>query len=126
MKYALALRSTEDGMMYTRSAASRIARISTGLLLQCEQEGLLQTRVMTGGGRGYSEADIRQMAVIRRLLYDLELDLSTVDVVIHMRQQVIDLLDQIEEVEYNFGRREQQLLGEIIELRRQLSVEVEY
>ena len=112
--------------MYTRSAAARIARVSSELLLQCEQEGLLQTRVMTGGGRGYSEADIRQMAVIRRLLDDLELDLSTVDVVIHMRQQIIDLLSQIEEVEYNFGRREQQLLGEIIELRRQLSVEVKY
>ena len=126
MKYILALRSTDDGMMYTRSAAARIARVSTELLLQCEQEGLLQTRVMTGGGRGYSEADIRQMVVIRRLLNDLELDLSTVDVVIHMRQQVIDLLSQIEEIEYNFGRREQQLLGEIIELRLQLSKEVEY
>jgi hypothetical protein len=43
-----------------------------------------------------------------------------------MRQQVIDLLGQIDEMEYNFDRREQQLLGEIIELRRQLSVEVEY
>jgi DNA-binding transcriptional MerR regulator len=104
MKYFLALRSTDDGMMYTRSAAARIARIPTGLLIQCEQEGLLQTRVMTGGGRGYSEADIRQMVVIRRLLDDLELDLSTVDVVIHMRQQVIDLLGRRNGVQFRAAR----------------------
>ena len=103
-----------------------MARISLELLRECEQEGLLQTRLMKGGSRGYSTTDIHHMVVIRNLHHDLELDLSTVDVILHMRQQVIDLLVEMDKIELRMAQREQELVNEINALRSRLAEEVEW
>lgn len=126
MRYDLTIRSTTNDKIYTRTVAAQMARISLELLRECEQEGLLQTRLMTGGNRGYSTTDIHHMVVIRNLHHDLELDLSTVDVILHMRQQVIDLLTEMDEIELRMAQREQELVNEINALRRRLAEEVEW
>ncbi|MFC2025928.1 MerR family transcriptional regulator [Chloroflexota bacterium] len=126
MRYDLTIRSTADDIIYTRAAAAQMAQISLELLRACEQEGILQMRQVSGGTRGYSTKDVRHMVVIRRLHEDLELDISSVDVVLHMRQRVIDLLSEMDEMEARMNQREQELINEIGALRRRLAEDAEW
>lgn len=122
----LIIRSRRDEPIYTRSVAAELARISEEFLRACEQERLIRTRVMTGGGQGYSAADVRRLARIRRLREDLELDLPAVEVVLHMRRRVLDLLQEMDEMERYMRQREQELLAEIQQLRRHLAEEADW
>ena len=126
MPFNLTVRIRDDEPFYTRSVAAQVARISLEFLRLCEQENLLQAKIMAGGGQGYTPADIRQMARIRRLREDLELDLPAVEVALHLRRQVVDLLAQIDEMERQMSKREQTLLNEIQQLRRRLATEAEW
>lgn len=126
MPFNLTVRIRDDEPFYTRSVAAQVARISLDFLRLCEQENLLQAKIMAGGGHGYTPADIRQMARIRRLREDLELDLPAVEVALHLRRQVVDLLAQIDEMERQMSKREQVLLDEIQQLRRRLATEAEW
>ena len=49
--------------------------------------------------------------------------MAAVEVVLHLRRQVIDLQMQMDELEQRSRRREQELLNEIQWLRRQLAAE---
>ena len=126
MPFNLTVRIRDDEPFYTRSVAAQVARISLDFLRLCEEENLLQAKIMAGGGQGYTPADIRQMARIRRLREDLELDLPAVEVALHLRRQVVDLLSQIEQMERHMSKREQELLNEIQQLRRRLASEGEW
>jgi len=54
------------------------------------------------------------------------LDLPAVEVALHLRRQVVDLLSQIEQMERHMSKREQELLNEIQQLRRRLASEGEW
>jgi DNA-binding transcriptional MerR regulator len=125
MPFNLTVRIRDDEPFYTRSVAAQVARISLDFLRLCEEENLLQAKIMAGG-QGYTPADIRQMARIRRLREDLELDLPAVEVALHLRRQVVELLAQIDEMERQMSKREQELLNEIQQLRRRLATEAEW
>lgn len=124
--FNLIIRAEEEEPLYPRDVAAELARISLEMLAACEQERLIRARAMTGGGRGYSPADVRQLARIRRLCEHLELDLDAVEVVLHMRQQIIRLLDQMERMELQQRERERKLILEIERLRRQLARESDW
>jgi DNA-binding transcriptional MerR regulator len=99
--------------------------MTLALLSLCEREGIIQTRTMIGGGKGYNVADIRRLVRIRRLRDDLGLDLPAVEIVLNLRQQVLDLTAQVDEMEVQMVRREQELLDEIRQLRNRLAGQVE-
>lgn len=123
----IVLRSQDDNqILFPRRTAARLARVSVSFWRTCEREGLVSASRMTGGGIGYRREDIERMAVIRRLHEHLELDLQTLEVVLHMRQQIIDLLDELEQVERQAQQRERVLLGQVQELRRQIAREVRW
>ena len=113
----------EEEPIYSRTVAARLARVSLDFLQRCEQERLIQTHVTRGGKRGYTAADVEQLARIRRLREGLELDLAAVEVILHLRQRVLELLKEIETMERRHARREQELLNEIHRLRRRLAEE---
>jgi len=81
---------------------------------------------MVGGGLGYSAADIRRLARIRRLREDLGLNFPAVEVVLHLRRRIIELLLELDELERQMIQREQVLLEEIQRLRRQLATEARW
>lgn len=112
-----------DEPRYTRVVAARLANISLEFLERCEVERIIQVRVMRGGGRGYSAHDVRQLARIGRLHYELELDFPALEVVLNMRRQLLELQEQLERMEEERIQREERLIRELVELRRRLSVE---
>ena len=123
MPYQLVIRSREDEPLYSRRVAAELARISLDFLRRCEREQLVQARSLPGGEAGFTAADIRRLARMRRLYYSLGLDLPAVEVILHLRRQVVELQMYLSELEAEMALREQEWLREIQELRRQLSQE---
>jgi DNA-binding transcriptional MerR regulator len=126
MAYQLIIRSGESEPLYTRRVAARLARVSLEFLVRCEREQFIEPRVMPGGGVGYTAGDIRLLARVRRLRNSLGLDMGAVEVVLHLRRQVIDLQANLAEMEFEMERREKQWLNELQELRRQLAREAKW
>lgn len=123
MPFNMVIRSqdNEEPMLYTRRTAARLARVSLSFWRMCEQEGLVRAHTMTGGGKGFHPEDIEIMAVIRRLHEDLGLDMPSLEVILHMRQRILKMLEEMEEMERLAQQREQELLTQVRELRRQLA-----
>ena len=110
---------------YTRIVAAQLAEISLEFLERCETERLVRVRVMRGGVPGYSAHEIRNLARIGRLHQQLELDFPALEVVLHMRRQVLGLREQMERVEQEMVRREERLLRELAALRRLVAEETD-
>jgi hypothetical protein len=110
---------------YTRIVAAQLAEISLEFLERCETERLVRVRVIRGGVPGYSARDIRDLARIGRLREQLELDFPALEVVLHMRRQVLDLREQMERVEKEMVQREERLLRELLALRRLVAEETD-
>lgn len=120
MPYQLMKHADDDRLIYVRSLAARIARVSEDFIILCEHEGLVTSKVMTGGGTGYSVQAIRQLTIIHRLYHDLDLDLGTIELVLHMRKQILDLQAKLVKEERRARLREKRLLEELRELRELL------
>jgi DNA-binding transcriptional MerR regulator len=115
-----------DEPRYTRVVAAQLAEISLEFLERCETERLVRVRVIRGGAPGYSARDIRELARLGRLHEDLELDFPALEVVQHMRRQLLDLHEQMERLEREMVRREERLVRELVDLRRRLAAETDW
>jgi DNA-binding transcriptional MerR regulator len=115
-----------DEPRYTRILAAQLASISLELLERCETERLIEVRIIQGGQPGYSARDIRQLALIRRLHEDLELDFPALEVVLNLRRQLLDLQVQVDEIERQMTEREERLTREVVKLRRHMADEAEW
>ena len=122
----LMLHSKDEARIFTRTVAAQLARITLDFLALCEREALIQPQPMTGGEEGYTQAEIEELARIRRLQRDLELDFGGIEVVLHMRRRMLEILEEIEALEETMWQREQRLQHEIQRLRRQLAREADY
>ena len=69
---------------------------------------------------------LEQIEVIRRLIEDLELDLPTIDIVLRMRERIINLLNELGTLEDEMYRRHSQLENEITILRRRIAEEAKW
>jgi len=115
-----------DEPRYTRILAAQLASISLELLERCETERLIEVRIIQGDQPGYSVHDIRQLALVRRLHQDLELDFPALEVVLNMRNQLLGLQEQLEELERQMTEREERHMREVVNLRRGLADEAEW
>lgn len=123
----LILRSEDESeRIYSPAVAAQLARITLDFLKECERADLIRAGRMPGGGRGYTTADVRNLARIRRLRQDLGLDLAAVEVVLHMRRRIVEMLRELEAIERDMLRRERELQQEIRQLRRRLAEDVEW
>lgn len=55
-----------------------------------ERRGLITPNRTRGNARRFTESDIEQIRFIKRLVDDLGVNLAGVEVIIHMRQQLLD------------------------------------
>lgn len=108
--------------LFTRTVAAQLARVSLEFLNRCEAQELLRPRELREGESGYTLADIDRLTLIRRFHESLGLDLEAVEVVLHLRDQILNLMSRMEEMERHFAQKEKELLEEIANLRRRLAV----
>jgi MerR family transcriptional regulator, heat shock protein HspR len=114
--------SSKAPLIFTRTVAAQLARVSLEFLERLEADELIQPRELEGEEKGYAPEDIGRVSRIRRLHETLGLDLASVEIVLRMREQVVQLLARMEEMEKHFARREQELLRELDDLRRRFLV----
>lgn len=112
---------SRNQIRYTRTMVIQLAEFSPEFLEKCEVEQLIETSTVGDDEPSYSAQDIRHLALIRRLHEVLGIDMQDLEVVLHLRSQLLDLQDQIQEMERQWVAREEQLLNEMLELRRRLS-----
>lgn len=121
MAFQIVIRSRDNQPQFSVGMAAALARVDTAFLIGCEHFGLLAPHVVADGTRRYTLADVRKAALIYRLHQQLELDLDSLGVVLHLRRQVVDLQQQIEQKERQWARKEQAMQAEIHRLRRLLA-----
>jgi MerR family transcriptional regulator/heat shock protein HspR len=63
-----------------------------------ERRGLIRPQRTPGNIRRYSESDIEQIRFIKRLIDDLGVNLAGVEVILHLRQQLIEVQRELEEL----------------------------
>jgi MerR family transcriptional regulator/heat shock protein HspR len=114
--------SAKTPILFTRTVAAQLARVSLDFLERLEQGDLIRPRELEGGEKGYAPEDIGRLSRIRRLHETLGLDLASVEIVLRMREQMVLLMSQMEDMETRFARREQELLQELNDLRRRFLV----
>lgn len=126
MRYRLIRKAGAQDPLFGLPLAAKLAQISIDLLEQCVSEGLVQPKRMIGGGEGLTAEEVRRLARIRSLQEDLGLDIYAIAVVLRMRRQVVQLLEQMEEIEQRSAQREESLLNDIRTLHRRLAEEPEW
>jgi MerR family transcriptional regulator/heat shock protein HspR len=118
--------SSQDQLRYTRTIAVELAEISVEFLERCEAERLIKVRTVKVDEPSYSVQDVRQLTLIRRLHEDLGIDMQDLDVVLHLRSQLLDLQEQMQEMERQWVTRQEQLLNEMLDLRRRLAEDADW
>ena len=126
MPYNIIQRAYTDEMLFLESLVAEFTGVSAEFLRECEERGLIRGRKMTGGGWGYNFEDLFRVMRIRYLAIDLNLNLQAIEVIYHMRRQILNLQRQIQRLERNNRRRELELQAEIQMLRAALSRETEW
>jgi MerR family transcriptional regulator/heat shock protein HspR len=75
---------------YTIRVAAQMAGMHEQSLRTYERRGLIRPQRSRGNYRLYSDADIEQLRFIKRLVDDLGVNLAGVEVIMHMRSQLIE------------------------------------
>jgi MerR family transcriptional regulator/heat shock protein HspR len=81
---------------YTIKAAAALCGMHEQSLRTYERRGLIAPMRGRGQFRYYSDADIQQVRFIKRLIDDLGVNLAGVEVILHMRQQLLDAQRELE------------------------------
>ena len=93
----------KDAPRYGISVVAARCGVRTGTLRRYEEWGLLEP-VRAGRGRLYSDADIEHVQRIRRLVDDLGVNLAGAAAVLHLREQVLALQRELDELREQFDQ----------------------
>src|SRR2546423_78044 len=88
----------EPSGRYVISMAAQILHVHPQTLRLYEREGLIEPQRSRGGIRLYTEQELEQVRTIHRLTTDLGVNLAGAEVILHMRERLIHLQDQIAEL----------------------------
>ena len=75
---------------YIISVAASLANCHPQTLRHYERLGLVTPQRTRGNVRLYTEQDIETLQRIQRLMEDLGVNLAAVEIILHMRQQIVD------------------------------------
>jgi MerR family transcriptional regulator/heat shock protein HspR len=92
-------RSNETQGRYIISAAASLANCHPQTLRHYERLGLVTPHRTRGNIRLYTEEDIEHLRRIHRLMEDLGVNLAAVEVILHMREQIVRLRAEAEELQ---------------------------
>ena len=88
----------EHDALYVISIAAQILQLHPQTLRLYEREGLVEPQRSRGGIRLYSERDIERVRAIQRLTSELGVNLAGAEVILNMREMILELQDQIAEL----------------------------
>lgn len=84
--------------LYTIKAAAALCGMHEQSLRMYERKGLVAPQRSQGNIRLYSEGDIEHIRFIKRLIDELGVNLAGVEVILHMRQQLVAAQRELEEL----------------------------
>jgi MerR family transcriptional regulator/heat shock protein HspR len=88
----------ERDALYVISIAAQILQLHPQTLRLYEREGLVEPQRTRGNIRLYSERDIERVRAIQRLTSELGVNLAGAEVILNMREMILELQDQIAEL----------------------------
>ncbi len=80
---------------YTIKIAAEMCGLHEQSLRMYERRGLIAPQRSRGNIRRFSDADVEQIRFIKRLVDDLGVNLAGVEVIMHMRQQLIEMQQEL-------------------------------
>jgi MerR family transcriptional regulator/heat shock protein HspR len=87
-----------DEPFYTIKIAAELCGMHEQSLRMYERRGLIAPRRSAGNIRRYSDADVEHIRFIKRLVDDLGVNLAGVEVIMHMRQQLLESQEKLEQL----------------------------
>jgi MerR family transcriptional regulator/heat shock protein HspR len=88
----------ERHALYVISIAAQILQVHPQTLRLYEREGLVEPQRSRGNIRLYSEYDLDRVRAIQRLTTELGVNLAGAEVILNMREMILELQDQIAEL----------------------------
>ncbi|HUS14898.1 MAG TPA: MerR family transcriptional regulator [Chloroflexia bacterium] len=83
---------------YVISVAAQLLQVHPQTLRLYEREGLIEPGRSRGNIRLYSDRDIERIRVMHRLTLELGVNLAGAEVILNMRERILELHRQIEEM----------------------------
>lgn len=80
-----------ENRTYTIKIAAELCGMHEQSLRMYERRGLVAPQRSPGNVRRYSDADIEQVRFVKRLVDDLGVNLAGVEVILRMRQQLLEI-----------------------------------
>ena len=90
--------SHKDEPRYVISVAAQLLQVHPQTLRLYEREGLVEPGRSRGNIRLYSDRDIERVRMMQRLTDDLGVNLAGAEVIMHVRETILDLYRQIAEL----------------------------
>lgn len=81
---------------YTIKVAAELCGMHEQSLRMYERRGLVAPRRSPGNFRYYTDTDIEQIRFVKRLIDDLGVNLAGVEVILRLRQQLIEAQRELE------------------------------
>ncbi len=94
----------QDDACFVISIAARMVGMHAQTLRYYERAGLLRPSRSRGRRRLYSPADIARLREIQGLINDLGVNLAGVDVIFRMRQRMLKMESEMEELRFQIQR----------------------
>ncbi len=102
-----------DEPIYVISVAARLLEVHPQTLRYYERAGLLKPTRSSGKIRLYSQREIERLRKIHRLTNELGVNLAGAEI-------ILDLTDRLESLQQQWKKREEELMAEIAQLRKEL------
>jgi MerR family transcriptional regulator, heat shock protein HspR len=80
---------------YTVEVLANLSGVGTSTIRRYVRFGLVEPIRASGGPSWYSDRDVERVRQIRRLSHDLGLNLAAVEVVLHMRERMLEMHDEL-------------------------------
>ncbi len=93
----------EGERRYVVHVAARLVGVHPRTLRYYEERGLVERR--GDAGRTYTEADLERLRMIRRLVDDLGVNLAGVEVILSMRERMLQLHAEMEQLRRELDAR---------------------
>lgn len=91
-------RQHQDEPLFVISIAAKMVGVHQQTLRYYERAGLVEPSRSSGKRRLYSQSDIERLREIQRMVNDLGLNLAGVDVILRMRQRMMEMEAEMEQM----------------------------